>query len=106
MQIERFTITEDHLKLVQNAYVRWDDCEFGAPVIDCKRPYGNSYVVGDIAEILDWEIDEEGLTFEQKERATVLHYDLEMVLSICLQRLTFETGTYERCCGELKRISD
>jgi hypothetical protein len=33
-------------------YITWDDCEFGAPACDCKRPYGNSDVYGDMAEIL------------------------------------------------------
>lgn len=33
-----FVVTEDHLKLLAQMYVRWEDCEFGAPAIDCKRP--------------------------------------------------------------------
>ena len=48
---------------------RWDDCEFGAPAIDCKRPYGNSDVYNDIAKILEIKgimVDEnEGFSQEQ-----------------------------------------
>jgi hypothetical protein len=54
--VTEFTVTEDHLKLLRRAYIGWDDCEFGAPGIDPKRPYGNSDVIGDIAEILGEEL--------------------------------------------------
>jgi hypothetical protein len=47
-----FTVTEGHLKLLQHLNIGWDDCEFGAPCVDPKRPYGNSSVYIDIAEIL------------------------------------------------------
>ena len=40
-----FTVTDEHLKLLRRANVDWDDCEFGAPAIDCKRPYGNGDVL-------------------------------------------------------------
>jgi hypothetical protein len=48
-----FTVTDEHLKLLRRTNVGWEDGEFGAPSIDCKRPYGNSSVYNDIAEILD-----------------------------------------------------
>jgi hypothetical protein len=44
--------TADHITLIRNAYWRWEDCEHGAPAIDCKRPFGNSDVAGDLAELL------------------------------------------------------
>src|SRR5215510_593730 len=49
--VERFTVTDDHLRLLRRAYVFWDETEFGAPGINAKRPYGNSDVYGDIVEI-------------------------------------------------------
>ena len=89
-----FTITEDHLKLLRRAYVGWDDCETGAPAIDCKRPYGNSYVPGDVAEILGWEVGEE-LTDEQYDRAMELHSETEAALQIILTHLPESlSGTY------------
>jgi hypothetical protein len=32
-----------------------DDCEFGAIGVDCKRPFGNSFVEGDILTIIEAE---------------------------------------------------
>ena len=50
--IDIFEMTENHIKLLNNFYVNWDDCEFGAPCINPKRPYGNSSGVDDVAEVL------------------------------------------------------
>jgi Resolvase, N terminal domain len=47
-----FAITDEHLRLLRRACVMWFDAEFGAPAIDPKRPYGNSIVYADMAEIL------------------------------------------------------
>ena len=46
-----FELTENHIKLLRNAYVSWDDCETGAPAIDPKRPYGNKYIAQDISAL-------------------------------------------------------
>jgi hypothetical protein len=51
--VREFTVTDEHLRLLRRAHVFWDEAEFGAPSIDPKRPYGNSDVRGDMAEILD-----------------------------------------------------
>lgn len=56
-----FQVTEEQLKLLKHSYVVWWGAEYGAAAIDPKRPYGNSSVESDIAEILEWgEEDEEG----------------------------------------------
>lgn len=39
-----FTLTDEHLTLLRAAYIGWEDCEFGAPAIDCKRPVHFVYV--------------------------------------------------------------
>jgi len=49
----RFTVTDEHVRLLRRAHVGWDSAEFGAPGISPKRPYGNSNVFRDIAEILN-----------------------------------------------------
>jgi len=87
MEEERFVVQAEHIKLVKRFNVWWEDCEFGAPAIDCKRPYGNSDVTNDIAEILGWEQfeDEDGemhLSREQGELARRLHKEMETVLQI------------------------
>ena len=82
-----FEIKPEHLLLLKNSKVVWRDCEFGAPAINCKRPYGDTTVISDIAEILNWKkIDE--------EMATKLHRDLETVLQIILTTQKFEPGLY------------
>ena len=96
--IDEFTLTEDHVKLLRAAYIGWEDCEFGAPAIDCKRPYGNSDVVRDICEILDWPLVEtrEGTdcTPEQDETARKLHSETQTALQVILATGGMTTGTY------------
>jgi hypothetical protein len=36
--MKTFTVTKEHLILLQNSYTSWDYCEFGAASIDPKRP--------------------------------------------------------------------
>jgi hypothetical protein len=102
--VATFEITEDHLRLLRAAYVGWDDCEFGAPSIDPKRPYGNSYVLGDIAEIVDpdeyarrGEISDEAVEDYMEEREDTfrrLHAETQTVLQIALSTGQFKAGTY------------
>ena len=98
--MKRFTLTGEHVKLLRRAYVRWEDCETGAPAIDCKRPYGNSWVEMDVAEILGWDVpldqfEDRYLTREQDERATELHRETVTALQVILATGCFEPGDYE-----------
>lgn len=94
-----FTVTDEHLKLLRRAYVGWDDCEFGAPAIDCKRPYGNGDVIGDIGEILGyqrehWE-NEDGDYYETvADNFTQIHAQTAVVLQIALATGEFKAGRY------------
>ena len=47
-------LTEQHITLLRNACVYWEDCETGAPGIDPKRPYGNSGVASDVTDLAAW----------------------------------------------------
>lgn len=94
-----FELKEEHLKLLRNMCVRWDDCEFGAPAIDCKRPYGNSGVYKDMAKILGIKgiEDDEGdivFTRDQIEFMNMLHKETEIALQIVLKTGRFETGIF------------
>ncbi len=94
---QEFTLTEQHLALLRRAYVGWEDCEFGAPAIDCKRPYGNSSVENDIAEILGWPVDDEdGPTRAQRERAAVIHAETQTALQIILATGDMTPGAFRR----------
>jgi hypothetical protein len=92
----QFRVLPEHIILLQRAYVRWDDCETGAPAIDCKRPYGNSSVVCDVAKILkpDWEYDD--LNTEQYNSLWQLHRETETALQIFLQTGVMAPGLYEK----------
>lgn len=86
---KEFTLTENHLLLLRNAYVSWDDCEFGAPEIDPKRPYGNSDVLRDIARIvgLEWDDDameDGGLQPDTLAWLNTLHRETETALQLVL----------------------
>jgi len=103
--VKEFTLTDDHLKLLRRGQVSWDDGEGdGAPGINSKKPYGNSYVAGDIAEILgapdeDW-IWENGhksqVTPEAAERLMRLHVETVVALQIVLATGEFRPGRYRR----------
>lgn len=92
----KFTVTADHLKLLQRAYVGWDDCEYGAPAIDGKRPYGNGDVATDIAEILGWATPRDGPSEAQERAARALHEETATVLQIvlCTPGFAVTPGTY------------
>lgn len=100
-----FTLTSDHIKLLQHFMVGWQDCEYGAPEIDPKRPYGNSDVEMDIAKILGWKLkkidDEETLSDVQLKTARQLHTETETALQIILYTKKFEVGYYE--CDRYER---
>lgn len=92
-----FELKDEHLKLLKRFNVSWDSGEYGAPSIDCKRPYGNSYVEGDIADILGWQYkEEEGLSEEQLYDADKIHNETKIALQICLCTQSFKVGTYEK----------
>jgi hypothetical protein len=94
-----FELTADHIKLLQRAYVSWEECETGAPAIDCKRPYGNSFVAGDIAEILGvtWEDPrDEGMPPDLEARLLKLHRETQQALEVILHTKSFAPGRYRR----------
>ncbi len=96
---KRFELKEEHLKLLREMSVRWDDCEFGAPRIDCKKPYGNSGVHKDIAKILGIQgfLDSEEEIYFSKEQIdlmNMLHKETETALQIVLVVGKFEPGIY------------
>lgn len=98
-----FTITKDHIKMMQALCFTWEDCEYGGPAVDCKRPFGNSgrhQIVLDMAQVMgipqEKIMDLQGELIEpEAERLEALYRDMEKVLAIVMRTLSFEPGTYE-----------
>lgn len=97
---EHFRVLPEHVALLQNACVRWDSCEFGAPAIDSKRPYGHSgsQIYLDMANIIGLtpastdDDDEPACSDEQVDHLHGLHTDLETVLQIFLHTGVLQSG--------------
>jgi hypothetical protein len=99
--MDEFILTEQHIKLIQNMYISWWDAEYGAPGVDPKRPYGNSYVDGDLAEILgvvgtehDADYDEPQLSEDQLADLARIHRETETALQIIVSTKSFVPGLY------------
>lgn len=92
--IKEFELKEEHVKLISEMYVGWQDCETGAPEIDAKRPYGNSDVSSDIHYILTGSYPDE-LSEELEDKYMKLHEETEIALQIILRNKSFETGKYQ-----------
>lgn len=100
--MQRFTLKKDHIKLLRSSYVSWNYCEFGAPSIDCKRPYGNSEVYSDMVKILaikDAFTGDEDDGYEVKDsvirKLAKIHGELETALQVVLHTGKFKPGVYE-----------
>lgn len=97
-----FELKQEHITLLRNAYVGWQDCETGAPEIDPKRPYGNSYILGDIVEILGEETpDEDNEQYEawrktRGQELMKLHYETATALQVVLATESFKPGKFQR----------
>ena len=93
-----FTLTDEHIKLLTHMYVSWCDDEFGAPMIDPKRPYGDSDVLTDMCEILAVETDLEDdfydLSDDERGRLNELHMETKTALQVVLRTGSFLPGTY------------
>ena len=98
-KIEKFSITEDHIKLLKRLFFEWESsCYDGAPAVDIKRPYGNSYPMGDICEILDLPkyCDECESNSESLNIAEKLHREMQTVLQIICCTASVEVGEYAK----------
>lgn len=100
--LTEFTLTEEHRKLLRRMYIGWQWSETGAPEVDPKRPYGNSSVALDVAEILKWPIpNEESKDFEREyaaleRRAASIHAETLLALEVLVQTGQDAPGLYVR----------
>ena len=96
-----FEITAQHLMLIKKMHIHYDwYTEYGAPTVDPKRPYGNSYVEKDILSILGLKGDIEeddgsrSCSEELADELYRLHAETTVALQICLQFAEFAEGKY------------
>lgn len=102
----QFELKEEHLDLLKNGCWEYDgSCEYGSIGLDCKRPFGNSSVEYDIAEIIgDEELldayendrDLEKIFEDRESKYFELYKELATALEIIFQLNTFELGVYEK----------
>jgi len=110
-----FKLTDDHLKLMKRMFIEWDDTAYdGAPAVNIKRPYGNSDVPNDVAEIVSGREDddtpdspfhygrdgdlrsveaEDGRVLTVED-LTAIHKEMATALQIVLCTGAFRTGLY------------
>lgn len=99
---KEFELKQYHLDLLKETIIDWDDCEYGAPSINCKRPYGNSDVEDDIAEIIkmpkknNYDTNEEMWNDEAQEKLQDIHKETQIALQIILHCQSFKLGTYRK----------
>jgi len=98
-----FELKEEHFKLLGNAYFQWNNCEYGAPEIDPKRPFGNSgrhTILLEMAKLLNLETFkdmncEDNITKEQAKYLEKIWHETPTALRIIHRHRTFTPGTYE-----------
>jgi len=113
-RVTEFRLTEDHLKLIKRMFIDWDDSAYeGAPAVGLKRPYGNSDVYFDVAEILADGSDVDAMSSYNRdgelkkltlvdgreftlEDLVKLHQETGVALQICTCTLSFQTGVYRK----------
>ena len=72
-------IREKHMKILAKAFfnnLEYNDIEYGTPWLHPKRPFGNSYVEGDILEMLEIEPDGDCYSEDQEDYAAYLFLNL------------------------------
>jgi hypothetical protein len=110
-----FELKEEHIKLIQHMYYQFDESAYeGAPSVNLKRPFGNSDLIGDIMDILEFEPsymsdicfceeddcenfhedDELEISDSEREYLMDIYQGTHIALKIITQLKTFETGKY------------
>jgi len=100
MSINKFTLTEDHIKLLKQLNITEHN---NIPIIDANRLFGNQDMYEDVDLILNgktkevgpddtWE--EDGYSEEQRTEWDKLISELPTALDIILNLSTFEPGDY------------
>lgn len=91
-----FLVTPQHLALARRLWIVWYDGENGAPGASTRRPYGNSGVLEDVAEIIGYRQpnleEDECYTPEERRYLEGLHHEMHLVLQIILHTGQMKPG--------------
>ena len=90
--MKTFTLKQEHITLLRESEIEYQNCETGAAGIDPKRPYGNSDVEYDVAALL-------GLNTGEEDNCMQYHYETVTALQVILDTMGFVLGDYERING-------
>lgn len=95
-----FTLKEEHIELIANLnFKTCANTEYGdrfIPVIDRKRPFGNSGATNSVLEVLGCCCDGKGkYKKDDINRAEMLLIELPVALEIIVRNKTFRPGIYE-----------
>lgn len=106
MEKKRFHLKEDHIKLLQNMNIRWNNKGYGSPEVDSKRPFGNSGtkdIEEDICDYLNLNKNNE----DDIEYARNIYDGLDVAMEIVLSLKTFDSGVFEaeKYGGEWSRVA-
>lgn len=94
-----FEIKDEHLTLLDNSFVSWNDLENGAPTIDPKYPYGEYQMAKGMAELLNIPFineDYRELSQEDEEYMWQLHSEMKAVFEIAIHTRLFSKGFYKK----------
>jgi hypothetical protein len=93
-----FLVTPQHLALAKRLSIIWYGKENGGPGTDIVRPYGNSSLISDIAEIVGYPPPEEDQCYSPAAEQSLLglHQDMHIVLQIILQTGLMKSGIYKK----------
>lgn len=90
-KVSVFTLTTDHVKLLRAMWINFEN----APLVDQKKPYGDSDIEENIYEILTGRMPDDGLTRKWVDHARKLHRETQHALQIVLKMGEFKLGTYK-----------
>jgi hypothetical protein len=101
VEVRKFTVTEDHIKLLKKMVVMWDERGPGAPMVNYLQPYMSMCPQCDIPKILSIipMIQPDGkkkYSDEQLEYMEKTHRETQIALQIFLRVGTMEPGEYEQ----------
>lgn len=106
MTKETFHLKRDHIRLLENINICWNNEEYGAPKVDNDQPLGYS-ISGSIgSELLNY-LDIDARNKEDVDDAKQIYNELDTAMQIVLSNKTFDTGVFEKdeCSRNWTRIA-